>query len=89
MNKLQRLEAAGLSNSTPNDPHMVRVYDKKVPIKSTGHVQMTGQAIATSEIRQMPAPSDRHWLVEAEITSIYHTGDQITMLPSCAWFMAH
>ena len=82
LNELQRLEAAGLSRSTPNDPHMVRVYDRKVLIRSAGHMLTTRQVTATPEVRQTPAPPERHWSVEAEIASIYHTGDQDTNDPT-------
>ena len=65
LNKIQRWEKAGLSNSTPHDPHIVKVLNKLVP---TGPATQTqNSSILSTGVKTTPAPLDRLWSVEAEL----------------------
>ena len=73
LNKIQQLERAGLSSSTPNDPHIVRVLNRPVPIGWTTQTQNSSsvQLASAPEVKCTSAPLDRLWSVEAEIASVY------------------
>ena len=73
LNKIQQLENAGLSSSTPNDPHIARVVDRPVPIRHTTQTQNSCvvQLMFASEVKPTSAPPDRLQSVKAEIASVY------------------
>ena len=79
LNKILWLENTGLSSSTLNDPHIVRVLNRQVPSAL--------QSTSVPGVKTTPAPLDRLQLVEAEIASVYHTGDTLNRDPIIAWFM--
>ena len=58
MNKIQQLEAAGLTSSSPNDPHYAKVLNRGNPI-SDGRPAPAGQTLAyTVNARYTPKPLD-------------------------------
>ena len=77
LNKIQWLEKAGLLTSTLHDPHITKVLNRWMP---TGHATATQnssalQSTSTPGVKGTSAPPDRLQSVEAEITSVYHSGD--------------
>ena len=85
LNKIQQRDAAGLSNSTPNDPHTARVLNTPVPIGHTAQrlTPSTVKSMSAPEVRRTSAPLDRLQLVEAEIAPVYHMGDNHNKDPFC------
>ena len=70
--KIQQLEKAGLSSSTPHNPHIVKVLNRLVPIGQVTQTQNSSAVQSTSApgVKSTPAPPDRFWSVEAEIASV-------------------
>ena len=77
LNKIQQLKKAGLSSSTPHNLHIVRVLNRPMPIGCAVLTQNSSAMQSTSApgVKHTPAPPDRLQSVEAEITSVYHSGD--------------
>ena len=85
LDKIHRLEKAGLSSSTPHDPHIVKVLNKPVPLGPARQGQNPSiLSTSTPGVRVTPSPLDRLWSVEAEIASVYCTGILIIEIPSYA-----
>ena len=77
LNKIQQLEKAGLSSSTPDNPHIVRVLNRLMPIGCATQTQDSSavQLTFAPGVKRTSAPPDRHWSVEAEIASVYRSGN--------------
>ena len=77
LNKIQQLENTGLSSSTLNGPHIARILNSPVPIGCAAQTQnsSTVHSSSASEVKCTSTPLDRLWSVEAEIASVYQTGD--------------
>ena len=76
LNKIQQLEKAGLSSSTPHDPHIARVLNRPVPTGPATQTQNSSVlSMSTPGVKITPSPPDRLQSVEAETTSVYCTGD--------------
>ena len=59
LNKIQRLKAAGLTSSLPNDPHYVKVLNRGNTIPD-GKSAPAGKTLAyTVNARGMPKPLDK------------------------------
>ena len=73
LNKIKRLKAAGLTSSSPNDPHYVKVLNGGNPIPD-GKSAPTGQTLAyTVNARCMPKPLDKTWHASANASSVAST----------------
>ena len=77
LNKIQWLEKARFSSSMPHDSHIVRVLKKPVPMGLATQTQNSSAVQSTSApgVKSTPAPPDRLQSVEAEIASVYCSGD--------------
>ena len=70
LNKIQRLEAAGLTSSSPNDPHCVKVLNRKNPITDKTSAP-AGQTLAyTINARCTPKPPDKLRQVNMNTSSV-------------------
>ena len=73
LNKIQRLEAAGLTSSSPNDPHYVKVMNRGNPITDKTSAP-AGQTLAYNiGARQTPTPLDKLWQVNTNTSSVAST----------------
>ena len=73
LNKIKRLKAAGLTSSSPNDPHYVKVLNKGNPIPD-GKSALAGQTLAyTVNARCTPKPLDKTWYASANTSSVVST----------------
>ena len=83
LDKIQWLEKSGLSSSNPHDLHIKRVLNRPVPTEPAIQTLNSGAVRLTSVpgVKTTPSPLDRLWLVEAEIASVYHTGDTLNRDP--------
>ena len=70
LNKIQQLEAAGLTSSSPNDPHYVRVMNRGNPIadKRSAHEEQT--LAYNSNARRMKKPLDKVQQVNTNTSSV-------------------
>ena len=70
LNKIQQLEAAGLTSSSPNDPHYARVMNRGNPITDKTSAP-AGQTLAYNiGARQTPKPLDKLWQVNTNTSSV-------------------
>ena len=70
LKKIQRLEAAGLTSSSPNDPHYAKVLNKGNPIPDV-RPALAGQTLAyTINARCTPKPPDKIWHASANTASV-------------------
>ena len=73
LNKIQQLEAAGLTSSSPNDLHYVKVMNRGNPITDKRSAP-AGQTLAyTVNARHMPKPLDKIWHPSANTSSLAST----------------
>ena len=70
LNKIQRLEAASLTSSSPNDPHYARVMNRGNPItdKRFAHEEQTLAYNLNS--RRIRKPPDKVWQVNTNTSSV-------------------
>ena len=70
LNKIQRLEVAGLTSSSPNDPHYAKVLNEGNPITDKRSA-LTGQTLAYNiNARQIPKPPDKLRQVNTNTSSV-------------------
>ena len=70
LKKIQCLEAVGLTSSSPNDPHYVKVLNRGNPIPDVRPAP-AGQTLAyTINARCMPKPPDKLWQVNTNASSV-------------------
>ena len=73
LNKIQRLEVAGLTSSSPNDLHYVKVMNRGNPITDKRSA-LAGKTLAyTVNARRMTKPPDKIWHPSANTSSIAST----------------
>ena len=73
LNKIQRLEAAGLISSSPNDPHYVRVMNRGNPIADKRSAQEEQTPAYSVNARQTPKPPDKLWQVNTNASFVAST----------------
>ena len=70
LKKIQCLEAAGLTSSSPNDPHYVKVLNRGNPIVGARHA-LAGQTLdSTMNTRWMPKPLEKIWQASGNASSV-------------------
>ena len=73
LKKIQCLEAAGLTSSSPNDPHYVKVLNRGNPIVGARHA-LAGQTLdSTMNTRWMPKPPDKIKQASGNASSVAST----------------
>ena len=70
LNKIQRLEAAGLASSSPNDPHYARIMNRRNPIRNNKSAQEEQILAHNSDARRMKKPPDKLWQTYTDASSV-------------------
>ena len=70
LNKIQRLEAAGLTSSSPNDPHYARVMNRGNPITDNRSAHEEQILAYNSDARRMKKPPDKPRQVHTNASSV-------------------
>ena len=72
-NKIQQLEVAGLTSSSPKDPYYAKVLNRGNPITDKRSAP-AGQTLAYNiNARRTPKPPDKIWLVNTNDSSVAST----------------
>ena len=70
LNKIQRLEAAGLTSSSPNNPHYARVMSRGNPLADKRSAQEEQTPAYTLNTRQTLKPPDKLQQVNTNASSV-------------------
>ena len=73
LNKIQCLEAAGLTSSSPNDPHYARVMNRGNPITDNRSAHEEQTLAYNSYARRMKKPPDKVRQVNTNASSVAST----------------
>ena len=70
MNQIQRLEAAGLASSSPNDPHYVRIMNRRNPTTDNRSAHEEQIMAYNSDARRMKKPPDKLRQMHTDASSV-------------------